>query len=66
MQMLSIAAIELMPDEVPPQRVVPLLLDIANRDHAKGGANSHQHIADYCRRRNDALGCAAALHAGRF
>jgi hypothetical protein len=57
------AAIELMPDEVPAQRVVPLLIEIAGRDQSAGGKETLAAIAAYCRRRGDVLGCAAALHA---
>ncbi len=57
------AAIELMPDEVPAQRVVPLLIEIAGRDKGGGRTETLAAIAAYCRRRGDILGCAAALHA---
>ena len=57
------AAIELMPDEVPPQRVVPLLIEVAQRAGHKDAAAAFDSITAYCRRRNDVLGCAAALHS---
>ena len=56
-------AIELMPDEVPPQRVVPLLIEIASRTTQTGDTQSFDAIAEYCRRRGDVLGCAAAIHS---
>lgn len=58
------AAIELMPDEVPPQRVVPLLIEIARagrQTEAGQESGSFDAIAQYCRRRGDVLGCAAAI-----
>lgn len=58
------AAVELMPDEVPPQRVVPLLIDMARRAGA-GRQAVFAQITAYCQRRNDPLGCAAALAAAQ-
>lgn len=60
------AAIELMPDEIPSQRVVPMLIEIAGREQTDRGAASCQLIAEYCRRRNDLLGYAATLHASKI
>jgi hypothetical protein len=57
------AAMELMPDEVPPQRIVPMLIEIARRDRANGESKAFDAIAKYCRHRGDVLGCAAAMHA---
>ena len=57
------AAIELMPDEVPPQRVVPLLIEIAGREQSDKGEQALAEIAAYCRRHGDVLGWAAAAHA---
>ncbi len=65
-------AIELMPDEVPSQRVVPMLIEIAlsekgqngpDQNESEQGGGTFEAIADYSRRRGDVLGCAAALHA---
>ena len=56
-------AIELMPDEVPPQRIVPMLIEIARRDQAAAGKSSFNAIAQYCKQRGDLLGFAAATHA---
>lgn len=58
-------AIQWMPDEVPPQRVVPMLIEIARRDQTSGGQASFDAIVEYCRRREDVLGCAAAMYAAR-
>ncbi len=57
------AAIELVPDEVPPQRIVPLLLDIASRAKESGDTEVYDVIASYCRKHNDLLGYAAVLNA---
>lgn len=59
------AAIELMPDEVPPQRVVPLLIEIAGRASSESGKQALAEITKYCQRRGDVLGWAAAVHASR-
>ena len=56
------AAIELMPDEVPSQRIVPLLIEIAQRAGHQDAEASFDAITAYCRRRNDLLGHAASLH----
>ena len=57
------AAIELVPDDVPPQRIVPLLIDIAGRGKAAGEANVFDAVLEYCEKHNDVLGYAAVLHA---
>lgn len=53
-------AIRLAPDDVPSQRIVPLLLEIAK--HCQD-SNAYQPIADFCRKQNDVLGFTAAIHA---
>ncbi len=50
-------AIRLIPDSVPSQRVVPLLIDMAQR------CGHYQPILEYCRRREDILGYAATSAA---
>lgn len=62
------AAIELIPDDVPSQRIVPLLLEIASREKAEGADvedSAYGPILDFSRRREDVLGYVAALHARR-
>lgn len=62
------AAIELIPDDVPPQRIVPLLLEIASREPAENATaedSAYGPILDFSRRREDVLGYVAALHARR-
>ncbi len=59
------AAIELVPDEVPSQRIVPLLLEIAARSRATGDQQSYQSILEYCQKHGDILGYAAVLHAAK-
>ncbi len=54
------AAIALMPDQVPAQRVVPMLIEIARREREQQSA-ALDLIAQYCRRRHDLLGYAATL-----
>lgn len=55
------AAIELVPDEVPSQRIVPMLLEIAGRDEQEGGG--YNAILQYCQKHSDLLGYVAVLHA---
>lgn len=48
------AAIDLVPEEVPSARLVPLLLDLAQR------ADQFEPVLEYCQKKGDALGYAAA------
>ncbi len=57
------AAIELVPDDVPPQRIVPMLIDIASRAKAAGEHGVFDAILEYCEKHDDVLGYAAVLHA---
>lgn len=59
------AAIELVPDDLPPQRLVPLLLEIAHRAKEKGDSSAFEPIQQYCQKHNDLLGFAAVLHASK-
>ena len=56
------AAIELVPEDLPPQRIVPLLLEMARR---AGERRVYEKIADYCQRHDDVLGFAAVIEASR-
>lgn len=47
------AALKLVPDSVPPQRIVPLLLELADR------CGNYQPILDYCQKKEDILGYTA-------
>ena len=57
------AAIDLVPADVPPQRIAPLLMEMASRGKAAGVADLFTPILAYCQSRGDVLGYAAALHA---
>lgn len=57
------SAIELVPDSLPPQRIVPMLIDIAERAKAAGETDAFDPILEYCRNHSDVLGYAAVLHA---
>jgi hypothetical protein len=57
------AAINLVPNDVPAQQVVPLLIEIAQQSKSQDGVDAFSTILDYCQRRGDVLGYAAALHA---
>ena len=59
------AAIELVPDELPPQRIVPLLLDIALKAKEQGEIEAYDLVAEYCKKHNDLLGYTAVLHASQ-
>ena len=54
------ASIDLVPDDVPAQRIVPMLIEIArdSNDSAAFGP-----ILAFCQKQNDVLGYAAVLHA---
>lgn len=58
-------AIELVPDEIPPQRIVPLLLEIAAKDSGSGNQDAFVAILEYCKKHGDILGYAAVLHAAK-
>ena len=58
------SAIELVPEEIPPQRIIPLLLEIASRANAEESKAAYDAILEYCRKHGDVLGYAAVLHAG--
>jgi hypothetical protein len=55
------AATSLAPEGVPPQRIVPLLLEIAKTAFSKGDAAAFDPIAAYCQSRGDLLGYAATM-----
>ena len=59
------SAIELVPDGVPPQRIVPMLLEIAERAEREGNEDVHAPILAYCQKHGDILGYAAVLHASQ-
>lgn len=54
------AAIELVPDDLPPQRIVPLLLEMASRAE---DSSAYHAIARYCQSHEDVLGFAAVMQA---
>ena len=56
-------AIELAPKDLPPQRIVPMLIEIAQRIPASDDENGWSSILEYCQNHNDVLGYAAVLHA---
>lgn len=57
------AAIELVPDDVPPQRIVPMLIEIADRAREQGEEDVYDDVLSYCEKHDDVLGYAAVLHA---
>ncbi len=57
------ACVELVPSDLPPQRIVPLLIDIAGRAKAAGDLSAFDTALEYCKSHNDVLGYAAVLHA---
>ena len=59
------AAVELVPDDVPPQRIVPLLIEIAGRAKAAGDGEAFNHVSEYCEKHDDVLGYAAVLDASQ-
>ncbi len=55
--------ISLVPKDVPSQRIVPLLIDIASRVNREECSNTYEKILDYCKQHADLLGYAAASEA---
>ena len=53
-------AIENMPDDVPSQSVVPLLIEIAGRAEESGDPSGYESVASFCESKDDALGYAVA------
>jgi len=56
-------AIELAPKELPPQRIVPMLIEVAQRATESGENGGWDSILEYCQKHNDILGYAAVIHA---
>lgn len=57
------ATIEMVPDDVPSSRIVPLLIDIVKRAMQGGDESVFEEVLGYCRDHNDVIGFTAALHA---
>ena len=56
------ATVEFVPDDVPPQRIIPLLIEIAAKAK-QAGDDASEPILRYCEKHGDVLGYAAAVHA---
>lgn len=56
-------AIKSVPQDVPSQTIVPLMLEIASRGCESGDVGVYEPIMDYCQSKDDALGFAVAKHA---
>ena len=57
------AAVKYVPDDVPSQTVVPLLLEIAAKAKEAGDESGYQLTMDFCEKREDPIGYAVAKHA---
>lgn len=57
------AAAQWVPEDVPPQRIVPMMIEIGQRAGIESRADAFKPILEYCQRRGDVLGYGAALHA---
>ncbi len=57
------ATIELVPSDVPTQRIVPMLIEFATRAKLAGDESAFDPILSYCQAHDDILGYAAVLHA---
>ena len=55
--------IRLLPEGVPPQRVVPRLLDLAAELTDESRDAAFEKVAEFCQRQGDLLGYAVTLHA---
>ncbi|MDB4338949.1 hypothetical protein OAA19_02445 [Rubripirellula sp.] len=58
-------AVEMIPNEVPAQRVIPMLLEIAEKAKQVDGQNGYDVLLEYCKKKQDVLGYAAMLDASK-
>ncbi len=58
-------AVSMVPQEVPSQRIVPLLLEIAQKTKAINDQDGFMPLLEYCKDKGDLLGYAAVLDASR-
>jgi hypothetical protein len=56
-------AIANIPDDVPSQTAIPMLIDIANHAAESGDGSAYELIMDFCAKKDDPLGFAVAKHA---
>ncbi|MEM9585692.1 MAG: hypothetical protein AAGA03_00300 [Planctomycetota bacterium] len=56
-------AVELVPDDVPAQRLVPTLIEMLSGAEGEDRDEAFQVLLGYCESKNDILGYAAAIHA---
>lgn len=59
------AAVDMVPSDVPAQRIIPLLIGIASKGKAAGDDAVFEPVLNYCQDHNDVLGYAAVLHAAK-
>ena len=57
------AVIELVPDDVPSQQMVPLLIEMSLRAKDQGDADVFDAVLEYCQKHDDVIGYAAVLDA---
>ena len=57
------AAVDMVPSDVPAQRIIPLLIGIASKGKAAGDDAVFEPVLNYCQDHSDVLGYAAVLHA---
>ena len=58
-------AITMVPAEVPSQRIVPLLLEIAEKTNSISDQDGYSQLLQYCREKNDLLSYVAVLNASQ-
>ena len=58
-------AITMVPTEVPSQRIVPLLLEIAEKTNSISDQDGYSQLLQYCREKNDLLSYVAVLNASQ-
>ncbi|TWU54587.1 hypothetical protein Poly51_33060 [Rubripirellula tenax] len=58
-----LASLEFVPGDVPTQRIVPMLVEMASRAKTAGDESAFDPILEYCKKHGDVLGYAAVLHA---
>jgi len=59
------SAVSLVPKEVPAQRIIPLLIEIAQKTNDLPDQDGYSVLLDYCKEKQDLLGYAAVLDASR-
>ena len=55
----------MVPKEVPAQRIIPLLIEIAQKTNDLADQDGYTALLEYCKEKRDLLGYAAVLDASK-